>query len=240
MPASAHPAYTYPGSRRSRSASSHRATPQLSPWERAHAEAVDLDGPSSPAEVDPARHRYPFAVVWTPIHPITWVLPFVGHMGICDSRGIVLDFTGDIGVDDLAFGSPTRYLTLNPKRAQTNQLRRNGDDLSHKGPAPSSAAGDSDDGSDDADDAATVWDAAVLKASKMFERRMHLMICGNDCHSHVAVALNEMVYGGFTRWNKVALAAWVFFCGRHTSWSGVVQTWLGTAVMLALYIWTRH
>jgi hypothetical protein len=61
----------------------------------------------------------------------------VGHMGICDSRGICLDFIGAINVDDLAFGRTTRrdavhvacvrvcfprrlivgprYLTLSPK-----------------------------------------------------------------------------------------------------------------------------
>ena len=52
--------------------------------------------------------RYPFAIVWTPIHPISWFLPFVGHMGVCDSNGICFDFTGDICVDQLAFGRPTR------------------------------------------------------------------------------------------------------------------------------------
>ena len=39
-------------------------------------------------------------------------------MGICDSRGIIYDFTGAIGVDDMAFGSPTRYITLEPKHAK--------------------------------------------------------------------------------------------------------------------------
>jgi hypothetical protein len=61
-----------------------------------------------------ARSRFPCSIVWTPIPLITWILPFVGHMGICDSRGVIHDFAGPyfIGVDDMAFGEPTRYLPL--------------------------------------------------------------------------------------------------------------------------------
>ena len=62
------------------------------------------------------------------------------------------------------------------------------------------------------------------------------MVCGNDCHSHVAVALNLMGYRGFSCWNKVILAAWVFFCGRHTTWGGVVATWIGPAIVAAIIV----
>ena len=64
----------------------------------------------------------PCSILWTPIHPITWFAPFVGHMGICDSRGVILDFTGAIGVDDLAFGKCTRYLILNPKHIRKDSV----------------------------------------------------------------------------------------------------------------------
>lgn len=247
MPASTTPAYKYP-KRKHPLAESSRSSSQQSPWEREHSEAAEIDGASVLAVVDTARHRYPFSVVWTPIHPITWVLPFVGHMGICDSRGIVLDFTGDIGVDDLAFGSPKRYLTLNPSKMTKKRSRRSDDELyPNKISAPYRSGSDSEEGSagdndnyQNDDDDAAIWDAAVLKASKMFEHRMHVMICGNDCHSHVAVALNEMEYGGCTWWNKVVLAAWMFFSGRHTSWSAVLHTWLGFVLFLFLVVWTRN
>uniref|UniRef100_A0A3P8PPW0 Transmembrane protein 222a n=1 Tax=Astatotilapia calliptera TaxID=8154 RepID=A0A3P8PPW0_ASTCA len=38
--------------------------------------------------------RYPFCIVWTPIPILTWVLPFIGHMGICTSAGVIRDFAG--------------------------------------------------------------------------------------------------------------------------------------------------
>ncbi|KAF1327897.1 Transmembrane protein, partial [Globisporangium splendens] len=37
--------------------------------------------------VDPAKQRFPFCIVWSPIPVLTWVLPFIGHLGIADSKG---------------------------------------------------------------------------------------------------------------------------------------------------------
>jgi hypothetical protein len=58
--------------------------------------------------------HFPFCLVWTPIPIITWVLPFVGHLGICSSKGVIFDFAGPyyIGEGELAFGKTTRYLPL--------------------------------------------------------------------------------------------------------------------------------
>lgn len=65
-------------------------------------------------EFNPSLDRYPYCIVWTPIPLITWLLPFIGHMGIATSQGIIHDFAGPyyISVDDFAFGKPTRYLPL--------------------------------------------------------------------------------------------------------------------------------
>lgn len=51
---------------------------------------------------------------------ITWFLPVVGHLGICDSMGRVYDFAGPytIGEDGMAFGEPARYVTLDPSKAR--------------------------------------------------------------------------------------------------------------------------
>ena len=71
---------------------------------------VDVELPP----VDADRHRYPCCIVWTPIHPITWLCPYVGHVGLCDAEGRVHDFAGPyyIGLDAMAFGWPTRYVQL--------------------------------------------------------------------------------------------------------------------------------
>lgn len=185
---------------------------------------------SGPARVDTKRHRYPFAIVWTPIPPITWVLPFVGHMGVCDSRGVIYDFTGLIGIDDLAFGKPTRYLVLNPKHARCVSVPFPSEEKSSSllAALAEEAEGEQEE--------SVVWDRAVLRASQIFERRMHCMVCGSDCHSHVAVALNLMKFGGCSWWNKVVLAAWMFFCGKYVDKWAVVKTWLGTAIVLVIVL----
>lgn len=41
-----------------------------------------------------ASDRYPYSIIWGSLPVITWLFPFIGHMGIADSDGIVHDFAG--------------------------------------------------------------------------------------------------------------------------------------------------
>jgi len=57
-----------------------------------------------------------FCILWSPLPPITWILPFIGHMGIADSNGVASDFQGSYYVGDrgrMAFGEPTRAFRIN-------------------------------------------------------------------------------------------------------------------------------
>lgn len=67
--------------------------------------------------IDNSKDIYPYCIVWSPLQPITTFLPFIGHTGIADSRGVIYDFAGpyQIGTGRMAFGSPTRYIQLDPK-----------------------------------------------------------------------------------------------------------------------------
>lgn len=156
------------------------------------------------------------------------------------SFGICLDFTGDIGVDNLAFGNPTRFLQLNPKfctRTPGNSMSSLISDMHETDSNIEDAIEENivDYKLSDSD----IWDKAVMDSSKDFEHRMHMMLCGSDCHSHVAVALNFMEYRGFRWWNKVILATWVFFFAKHTSWGAVVRTWLGPLVVFTVILATK-
>jgi hypothetical protein len=42
--------------------------------------------------VDVDHVRYPHCLVWTPIPVLTWLFPFVGHMGIARTDGVIRDF----------------------------------------------------------------------------------------------------------------------------------------------------
>lgn len=44
--------------------------------------------------IDINRVRYPHCIVWTPIPLLTWLFPFIGHMGIARTDGVIRDFAG--------------------------------------------------------------------------------------------------------------------------------------------------
>merc|ERR1719214_248219 len=80
----------------------------------------DLEGAAPQQKsmvVDVARNRYPYSITWLPLPCVTCCCPCVGHMGVADSQGVIYDFAGPfrIGKEYMAFGSPTRYLQLNPE-----------------------------------------------------------------------------------------------------------------------------
>uniref|UniRef100_A0A8C2Z4M6 Transmembrane protein 222a n=1 Tax=Cyclopterus lumpus TaxID=8103 RepID=A0A8C2Z4M6_CYCLU len=56
--------------------------------------------PPGAGSADNKNSRYPYCIVWTPIPILSWVLPFIGHMGICTSSGIIRDFAGSYFVSD--------------------------------------------------------------------------------------------------------------------------------------------
>lgn len=67
--------------------------------------------------IQPNKNLYPHCILWSPLPPITWILPFIGHTGISDAEGVIYDFAGPytIGVGEMAFGNPTRYIQLDPE-----------------------------------------------------------------------------------------------------------------------------
>lgn len=155
-------------------------------------------------EIDKSKDRYPCCIVWTPIPLLTWLFPFIGHMGIAMSNGVIRDFAGPYTVseDHMAFGRPTKYWQLQPS------LARGG------------VAG---------------WDQAVTEASEIYKGRMHNLCCDN-CHSHVATALNLMQYDDSRRWNMVKLALTMPFYSRYVSLWGFVKTWFPFVLIVILII----
>ncbi|KAK9501434.1 hypothetical protein O3M35_012157 [Rhynocoris fuscipes] len=65
------------------------------------------------------KYRYPYSIVWTKIWPLTWFFPFIGHVGICTSKGVIRDFPTSYVVlkDDLAYGYPMKIWKLDPYKA---------------------------------------------------------------------------------------------------------------------------
>jgi len=65
-------------------------------------------------EIDPKKARFPCCIVWTPLPIVSWLAPYIGHVGICREDGAVLDFAGSnfVGVDNFSYGAVARYLQL--------------------------------------------------------------------------------------------------------------------------------
>lgn len=156
--------------------------------------ASDSKGMAAEFVVNHHKKRYPYCIVWTPIPLLTWLFPFIGHMGIAMSSGIIRDFAGPyfVSEDNMAFGSPTKYWQLQPHLARGGQ---------------------------------SGWDCAVTEASEEYKTRMHNLCCDN-CHSHVAMALNLMHYDGSNNWNMLKLAFLMLLKGRYVSVGGFLRTWV--------------
>jgi hypothetical protein len=113
----------------------------------------------------------------------------------------------------MAFGRPTRYLQLNLNRVSTSPNSNN---------------------------IRTTWDNAVEQASDEYKKRMvfdrmfsfrffivpvytffqHNLCCDN-CHSHVAMALNTMNYDRKHTYNMISLTFWMFFCGKFVRYINI-------------------
>ncbi|KAL7456675.1 hypothetical protein ACHAWC_008165 [Mediolabrus comicus] len=159
--------------------------------------------------IDQQHHPLAFSIVWSPLPPITWLIPFIGHMGITTSRGVACDFQGPYSVGDrgrMAFGKATRALQL---------------DIS-------SLPGGADD-----------WDKAILESNAEYRTRMHNICCDN-CHSHVAYALNimELRAYGIRNWDMVKLCFLIFFKGRFLSFGGFMAQFLpfGFLVLIIMLV----
>lgn len=86
-------------------------------------EDTSEDTSISTHQIDPKAKRFPYCIVWTPLPIITYILPCIGHTGICTSTGISHDFAGSyfIGVDDLAFGETHKYVQLDLTEAEKQE-----------------------------------------------------------------------------------------------------------------------
>jgi hypothetical protein len=186
----------------------------------------------TPPKISPSRssrqsheqHDLSFCIVWSPLPPISWLFPFIGHLGICDSAGVASDFRGPYYVGDdgrMAFGAPTRALHI-PGVGVVGD-----DEVESPGVVGSCST---------TRISAQEWDDAIRHANEEYSGRMHNICCDN-CHSHVAYALNRMnvqAYGVY-KWDMVKLALLLFVKGKFLSWTAVLQQF-GPLVLLILLI----
>mmetsp|Transcript_8937 Transcript_8937/g.16567 ORF Transcript_8937/g.16567 Transcript_8937/m.16567 type:complete len:196 (+) Transcript_8937:71-658(+) len=82
------------------------------------------------------------------------------------------------------------------------------------------------------------WDEAIMEANAEYRTRMHNICCDN-CHSHVAYALNFMEISGpygIRNWDMVKLCFLVFFKGRFLGVGGFLRQFLPFGIMVLIWV----
>ncbi|XVF62127.1 hypothetical protein PTKIN_Ptkin08bG0192200 [Pterospermum kingtungense] len=155
-------------------------------------------------QIDPRRKRFPCCIVWTPLPVLSWLIPFIGHTGICREDGVILDFAGPnfVCVDNFAFGAVARYVQIN--KDEHDDTRRE----------------------------TLTWDDALRKSTQEFQHRSYSLFTCN-CHSFVANNLNRLGFrsGG---WNVVNLAVLLCLKGRWVSKTAFVRSLLPFVIVSGL------
>ncbi|KAL2489607.1 Protein REVERSION-TO-ETHYLENE SENSITIVITY1 [Forsythia ovata] len=172
-------------------------------------------------EIDPKKAKFPCCVVWTPLPIVSWLAPFIGHVGICREDGTVLDFSGSnlVNIDDFAFGSVARYLQLDRKQC-CFPPNLAGHTCKHRYEHVEYGS-------------AITWDDAIQSTVRYFEHKSYNLFTCN-CHSFVANCLNRLCYEGSMSWNMINVAALLLFKGTWVDGLSVLRSFLPFMVVLCL------
>ncbi|XP_031474029.1 protein REVERSION-TO-ETHYLENE SENSITIVITY1 [Nymphaea colorata] len=185
--------------------------------ENPHQRMLDEKWPLPP--MDPKRARFPCCIVWTPLPIVSWLAPFIGHVGIAKEDGTILDFAGSnfVNVDNFAFGAVARYIQLDrekccfPPHLAAHTCKNNYEHAEYG--------------------TALTWDDALRSSTQNFQHKSYNLFTCN-CHSFVANCLNRFSYGGTMRWNIVNLAVLILFKGKWVNHGAVVRSFLPFIVVL--------
>ncbi|CAL8996111.1 unnamed protein product, partial [Prunus brigantina] len=172
-------------------------------------------------EIDPKKAKFPCCLVWTPLPIVSWLAPFIGHVGICREDGAILDFAGSnfVNADDFAFGAVARYLQLD--RTQCCFAANLGGHTCKSGYKHAEFG------------TAITWDDALQSSSRYFEHKTYNLFTCN-CHSFVANCLNRIFYGGSMSWNMINVAGLVLLKGQWVDAMSVLRSFLPFLLVLSL------
>ncbi|XP_047323238.1 protein REVERSION-TO-ETHYLENE SENSITIVITY1 [Impatiens glandulifera] len=175
-------------------------------------------------EIDSKKSKFPCCLVWTPLPVVSWLAPFIGHVGICREDGTILDFSGSnfVNVDDFAFGAVARYLLLDRDQCC---FPPNLSEHTCKQRYKHSEYG-----------TAMTWDEGLQSSASQFENKTYNLFTCN-CHSFVANCLNRVSYNGSMDWNMVNVAVLVMIKGKWASVFAIVKSFLPFIMVMCFGIY---
>ena len=80
------------------------------------------------------------------------------------------------------------------------------------------------------------WNKGVQKANEKYKNEDHNLFC-NNCHSHVACALNNMNYNNRTNYNMISVWWMCLTKGKYVSWSHILKNYLGWIFITIIIIY---
>lgn len=168
--------------------------------------------------IDKENERFPFCIVWSPLPGITTFFPFIGHVGIGDSRGNLYDFQGDfyIGENRMLFGKVVKYLDL--RSVFIPAL------LSSKG------------SSKPIQEQVEQYDLVIHQVTRSFRQHQRYSFIRNNCHNFVACAINAQpqIQLSSKRWSVFQIAWKCMTKGKYVSKKLFFFTHFGTLVILCI------
>ncbi|XP_059644804.1 protein REVERSION-TO-ETHYLENE SENSITIVITY1-like [Cornus florida] len=174
-------------------------------------------------EIDPKKSKFPCCLVWTPLPVVSWLAPFIGHVGICKEDGAVLDFSGSnfVNIDDFAFAPVAKYIQLDREQCCfPPNLAGHACKIRYRHAEYGTAI---------------TWDDALLSSMRLYDHKSYNLFTCN-CHSFAANCLNRLCYGGSMGWNMINVAALVLFKGRWVDSLSILRSFMPFMVMLCLGI----
>lgn len=137
-----------------------------------------------PMDLSTNHFRAPYSIVFGPLPLLSWLCPWVGHLGICDSEGIVHDFAGHRFVEQDSFMVPvSRVVQLRPEELPMRVRRR-----------ATAGTGETECTLEEPrtrEERRAIWNAGVAAGDADFRQRLHSLLC-NNCHHHVSHCFRHM------------------------------------------------
>ncbi|XP_057850355.1 protein REVERSION-TO-ETHYLENE SENSITIVITY1 [Cryptomeria japonica] len=173
------------------------------------------------AQVNPQQSRFPCCVVWTPLPIVSWLAPFIGHVGICREDGVILDFSGSnfVSVDNFTFGAVARYIQLSKQQCcfplhLSGHTCKSGYRHTEIGTSLS-------------------WDDALHSCTQHYQHKSYNLFTCN-CHSFVASCLNRFCYRGSIGWNVITVVLLVILKGQWVNKMAIVRSFAPFTIVMCM------
>ncbi|XP_074555806.1 protein REVERSION-TO-ETHYLENE SENSITIVITY1-like [Curcuma longa] len=174
-------------------------------------------------QVDPKKAKFPCCIVWTPLPIVSWLAPYIGHVGIGREDGKVLDFAGSnfVNVDNFSYGAVARYLQLDreqccfPPNLSAHTCKQ-----SYRHAEQGTAIS---------------WDDTLQSNMQHFQHKYYNLFTCN-CHVFVAACLNQLAYRGSVQWNMLNVAALILWKGQWVDGMSVFRSFSPFTAVLVVGI----